>query len=172
MDWKLLVTQMVMVKSQIFEADKEKLWPYNFPNVAASERQIQRMKKKIGKDLPVDYVDFLKTANGWKGFFQNNDLIGTEDFDESKYVMLANEEFFSLDEAVVEGIKKEELFLVGINLTDRDLFFLVLSDNEKKGEVVWFAGEEVERFKNFSDFFASMIAYNKRELHKLKGEPV
>ncbi len=172
MDWKLLITKMVMVKSQISEADKDKIWPYNFPRVAASDLEIKEFKATIKKDIPDDYLSFLRAANGWKTFFQFNDLLGTRDLITNEYKEILDQEFYSLPEAVIDGVAKSELLPIAVNLFDRDIFFIILSKGELYGKVIWFAGEEIERFSDFQEFFTSMIAYNERELRKLKGLPV
>jgi sulfatase maturation enzyme AslB (radical SAM superfamily) len=172
MDWKLMITKMVMVKSQISEADKDKIWPYNFPKVAATDADVQKLKETVKDEIPQNYIDFLKTANGWKAFFQFNDLLGTSDLLNSQYKDILQQEFYELEEAYIDGVSKEDLLPIAVNPFDRDLFFIVLSKGKLFGQVIWFAGEEVERFKDFQEFFASMLAYNERELCKLKGLPV
>ncbi|MFL2443764.1 SMI1/KNR4 family protein, partial [Bacillus thuringiensis serovar israelensis] len=39
----------------------------------------------------------------------------------------------------------------------------------RPGEIIWFAGEEIDRFENFDEYFLAMIDYNREEILALKG---
>lgn len=167
-NWKLLITHLVSIKSQIDDLDKNRIWRYHLPNVAASQSQIDQLTRKLNRAIPEEYLDFLKTANGWKCFLQDIDLLGTEDRFGEKYIATLNAEFFDLGEAQIAGIDKNNLLPIAVNISDRDLFFIVLAPQERFGEVIWFAGDIIESFPNFTEYFQSMIVYNERELRKLK----
>lgn len=169
MDWRILIAKNALLKSKINEADINRVWSYHLPSLAATQEQVERFQEKIRRKVPEEYLSFLKCANGWKGFFQNNDLLGTADTFSKDCMDLLNSEFYNLRDVSIDNISKSDLFPIGVNYTDKDIFFLVLSQNEYYGKVIWFAGEEIQRFENFSDFFSSMIAYNERELAKLEA---
>jgi hypothetical protein len=38
------------------------------------------------------------------------------------------------------------------------------------GVVIWFAGEEIDRFFDFDEFFLAMVEYNRRELEDMKEQ--
>ena len=42
-----------------------------------------------------------------------------------------------------------------------DLFVMVLKKGERFGEVIWFAGGQIDKYESFTEFFLAMIEYNK-----------
>ncbi|MBL2434413.1 SMI1/KNR4 family protein, partial [Klebsiella pneumoniae] len=52
---------------------------------------------------------------------------------------------------------------------DKDLFVLCLPNSSRSGEIIWFAGEEIDRFKNFDEYFLAMVDYNREEILALKN---
>ena len=172
MDWKPLIAKMMLIKNKIREEKGGDFYPYHLPNAAATDSEIDHISQTVGREIPPDYLDFLRTANGWKGFLLDTDLLGTEELNDPRYLQAANDCFFSLDETQIEGFQKKDLLAVSVNLSDRDVFLMVIAEGNHFGEVVWFAGEEIDRYESFPEFFASMILYNERSLKKLRGEPV
>ena len=162
--WKKLLVEMLMVRDELYKADKEQLWEYHYPEVAAEPREILLVQQLLQFPLCQDYIDFLLCANGWKCFYQLVDLFGTKDFEAenmSRAKMLLDTEL-EYDESLNDI--KEYLLPIAVSQTDKDLFVMVLTEGRRYGEVIWLAGGEIERFTSFSDFFEAMIEYNKEEL--------
>lgn len=38
-DWKLNIVALVYVRDQLMKADKEKIWEYHWPNIAATKEE-------------------------------------------------------------------------------------------------------------------------------------
>lgn len=168
--WKERIVEMLMVRNELYKADKAQLWEYHYPEVAAELREIQLAKEKLQIKLSKDYIDFLLCANGWKCFYQLVDLFGTKDFDTenmSLAKMLLNTEL-ECDESLNDI--KEYLFPIAVSQTDKDLFVMVLKEGREYGQIIWLAGGEIEIFFSFSDFFEAMIEYNKEELEDILDE--
>lgn len=105
-EYKIALVKIVEIKSKIHDFDKNRIWKYIFPNVAATEYQIVSFEEIMKIKLPEMYREFLFVANGWKSFFQDNDLLGI-DFEENKeYYSLVNEEFTNLNEASIDYFEK------------------------------------------------------------------
>jgi hypothetical protein len=167
-DWKLMISQLVLIKEEIYKADKEGLWPYTLPKVAATEEQLTEFQKKLGRKLPGEYLEFLRHANGWYWFHQSTDLLSVDDFFNDKYEESISL-FFDSDEYYVEaGIEKNDLLPVGVNVYDSDIFFLALSNDGYFGNVIWYTAEgDVEQYSNFDEFFMGMIELDKSRLNRL-----
>ncbi|PSU85252.1 hypothetical protein C0W35_22480 [Photobacterium kishitanii] len=165
LDWKVEISKMVYVKQVISKLDTQNLWPHHLPHVAASNDDIVRLVTKINKKLPYEYKEFLKVANGWPGFYQFVDIFGTEDY-YNKDLMSYVKDIF--EQTSFGNINSEDLIVIAITLHDIDMFCL----NVKTGEVVWFAGEEIERFDNFDNFFLAMEDYNREEIEDLKADNI
>jgi len=162
-DWKLEIAKLVSVKQTIALMDDENLWPHHLPRVAASQKEIKNLEEILCRPIPEDYSKFLSFVNGWPGFYQNVNLFGTAEFID-KGVQSYSQEIFA--NTTVDEEEKRELLVIASTKQDIDLFCLHLN----KGEVVWFAGVEVERFSSFCEFYLAMVDYNRKEVEDLMGE--
>lgn len=43
-------------------------------------------------------------------------------------------------------------------------------DTKNPGVVIWFAGEEIDRFTSFKEYFLAMMDYNRLDLKDLKPD--
>lgn len=171
-EWKERLVEMLMVRNELYKADKGQLWEYHYPEVAAELSEIILSQEKLQIKLSQDYIDFLLCANGWKCFYQLVDLFGTKDFEAenmSLAKMLLNTEL-EYDESLNDI--KEYLFPIAVSRTDKDLFVMVLKEGKEYGQIIWLAGGEIERFLSFSAFFEAMIEYNKEELEDILDENI
>lgn len=168
--WKKRLAEMLMIRNELYKADKGQLWEYYYPEVAAELSEILLVQEKLQIKLSQDYIDFLLCANGWRCFYQLVDLFGTKDFESesmSLAKMLLNTEL-EYDELLNDI--REYLFPIAVSRTDKDLFVMVLTEGREYGQIIWLAGGEIERFLSFSDFFEAMIEYNKDELEDILNE--
>lgn len=168
--WKERLVEMLMVRNELYKADKGQLWEYHYPEVAAESSEILLAQEKLQIKLSQDYIDFLLCANGWKCFYQLVDLFGTKDF-EAENMSLAKT-LLNIELEYDESLNdiKEYLFPIAVSRTDKDLFVMVLTEGREYGQIIWLAGGEIERFLSFSDFFEAMIEYNKEELEDILDE--
>ncbi|EPJ5422476.1 SMI1/KNR4 family protein, partial [Acinetobacter baumannii] len=68
-----------------------------------------------------------------------------------------------------KGIRRTDLMPIAATLIDKDIFLIGKPNSSIAGEVIWYAGEEIEIFKNFNEFFLAMIDYNIEEINDLKS---
>lgn len=164
-DWKLQISKLVLIKQEISDLDLKGLWPHHFPKVAATKNEIAQLEKELQVKLPKEFACFLLHANGWPGFYQYVDLFGTDDLSggvKHDYALSILEE----TDVSRSGIHRNDLLPIGATPIDRDLFCLDL----KTGVVVWFAGEEIERYLGFEQYFLAMMDYNRDEVRDLQKE--
>ncbi|UTR14133.1 SMI1/KNR4 family protein [Salipaludibacillus sp. LMS25] len=169
-DWKENIATMVLVKQELMEIDKENLWPHHFPEVAASDKDIESLELQLGYDLDPIYRGFLKYANGWKGFYQTIRLFGTKELNQSIIMKYAQTLLGVIEDDVLNESQLSRYNSLPIAATsfDKDLFVLGMPNSEISGKVIWFAGEEIDRFENFNEFFLAMIDFNRNEILALK----
>lgn len=167
--WKELIVIMLNVRNNLLKADTSGLWQYDFPEVAATKEEVENIQKHLGIKLSDEYIKFLLCANGWKCFYQMVDLFGTHEFvsDKMKHAI----KLLNIEIEFNESLKdvKEYLFPIAVSRNDKDLFIMMLNDNNF-GEIIWLAGGEIDRFVSFIEFFESMIEYNKEELEEMLTE--
>ena len=162
-DWKIEISKMVYIKQTIADLDHENLWTHSFSQVAATENEIIQVEKNIGTPLDSTFKDFLLHANGWKGFYQSVDLFGTLDLLDEEKMRVA---ISLLDQTSMKSsnVNLECMLPIGATLVDLDVFCLDL----RTGNIIWFAGNEIERYPNFIEFFLTMLDYNREEVTDLK----
>lgn len=171
MNWPQEIAKLVFVKQALKEADTKCLWPYYLPSVAATMPRLIEVESYLGYPLDKLYAAFLLHADGWNGFYQTVDLFSTADLIGSEKMKLAMESLQATSDAafVQAGISREDMLPIAATTSDRDLFLLAKPDSSIAGTIIWLAGEEVERFKNFDEFFLAMVDYNREELNYFTG---
>lgn len=166
LEWKKEIAVMVYVKQALADVDKTRLWPHHFPSVAASDEQIVEVARHLGFALDERYASFLRHANGWRGFYQTCDLFGTPELIGNDLMKYARVLLESIDPQVLtySHVTRESLLPIATTRQDRDLFVLSTPAAERPGEVIWFAGEEIQRFNNFDEYFLAMADYNRTQV--------
>ncbi len=171
-DWKKEISVLVYVKQVLADLDKNHLWQYHLPEVAATDDEIRNVEEHLGFQLDSRYAEFLRHANGWRSFYQSVDLFCTSDLLGSGTMRHAKLMCDSIDENAIKasGLNKEDLLPIGATSLDLDIFFITKPSSEHSGEIIWFAGQEIDRFSNFDEFYLAMVDYNRVEVEDLKKE--
>ncbi|SEI94068.1 SMI1 / KNR4 family (SUKH-1) [Bhargavaea ginsengi] len=170
-DWKDQIAVMHLVKQELMKRDKDRLWPHHLPEVGATEEQMQEAEKALGFPLDPQYYEFLMHADGWKGFLQTVDLLGTRELMGSPLMDEALALLGAIEPDVLDdsGFSREQLLPIAAGTHDRDLFVIALPDSPAPDTVIWFAGEEIERFESFEEYFLAMVDYNREEVEALSA---
>jgi len=171
-DFKIAIGLAWMVKQEVMEADKKKLWEYQLPEVAATEPEILDVEQCLGHPLDPRYKAFLLCASGWKTFYQTLDLFGVHDLSRGKRKELGDHMLSYVEDIVLKnsGVNRADLLPIAATPYDRDIFVIVRPNSLLAGYVIWFAGEEIDRFPTFDDYFLSMVEYNRLEAESLKNQ--
>jgi SMI1/KNR4 family protein SUKH-1 len=169
-DWPALIGTMIIVKQQIDEADRQHLAEYTVPRVKASQDEILAFERAVGERLPNDYRNFLLHANGWPAFFFLVNLFGLPELQGEGDAETGAALLRSYDEEGVLadlGLTVDDVIVVGAGAGSRDLFLLIREGRPGAGQVSWLDGEEIDRYQDFPEFFASLIEYHRLRLQKL-----
>lgn len=166
-NWKERIAEMLSVRDELYTADADELWEYHFPEAAANMSDISAVQKKLGLSFTNDYIDFLLCANGWKCFYQDVNLFGTNDYETEMFAYA--QKMLDVEVEYIDELRefRDYLLPVAVSRSDKDLFVMILKEGEDLGSVIWLAGGEIERFDSFSGFFEAMIDYNKEDLEEL-----
>lgn len=169
-DWKSAIVKVAYWKQIAHDHDKTGAIPWHLPKKGALDSKILQVESTCSLVLPDSYKEFLSFANGWCGFYISTDLYGTEELrsERAREVLKRPElsEFLaSLD------IDIDNCICIGASEFDVDVFVMIsASSRAYAGHVFWWAGEEVDRFSDFAEFFDSMISYNERIASRMKEE--
>lgn len=168
MDWVKEIAIAVLVKRKVAEADVEHIWNHALPSVAAVEREIGDVEARLGFSLDTEHRAFLLHANGWDWFFQSVDVFGTSDFLEGPRCQRAEELLKSLESlSDLCGFNRDELLPIAVSRFNTDVFAISTSRSHSPGTVFWFAGQVIDTFPSFSEWFLSMVDYNRGEYQAL-----
>ena len=170
MNWSQEIVKLVLVKEAIAEVDRSGLWTHHLPSVAATQSQLLELNTYLGYTLDVLYADFLYFADGWQGFYQSVDLFGSTELIGGEKMQLALDSLMAIEDAALKrlSVSRADLLPIAATAADLDIFFLVKPNSSMSGAVLWFAGQEIDTFKNFNEFFLAMADYNREELSYFK----
>lgn len=164
------IAYLYIVREKIRNEDKNNLWEYYCPRVKTTNEEITRWENINGLIIPESYRSFLLAANGWPKIFQDKDLFSLDQLSfskENRYIQCLG---CCIDNIHDVG-NKEYLLPIGGTEYSYDLYLIVLDKTSSfYGQVLWVAGEEVERYNDFNSFFESLIAYNKYNYKLLTGK--
>jgi hypothetical protein len=168
-DWKTEIAVAWKVLQAVQDADREGLWSYHLPRVAASEQELRDIEGILGFGIDPMYRAFLSYANGWPDFHHSADLFGTNELRGGQLMGRAKEMLSAVDGAVWNRnrISPSDVLPLAASKHSIDVFAIVRPSCDSSGQVIWFAGEVVERFVNFDAFFLTMVDYNRLEIRRL-----
>lgn len=168
--WPDLVSRFREQNARIARADVNSIWEYTGPEPGARESALLELEKSLGFELPSEYRDFLAVSNGWAGFYQDVSLLGIDALVDGEELTRAWELVESADEGSGGELQvgRHSFLPIAVSKFDLDVFVI---GTEGRGEVRWVAGQEIERFQTFSDFFVAMLAYNRETLNDLLRDP-
>jgi hypothetical protein len=150
-------------------ADINTLWQYGQPNAGASNEVLRQVEVRY--DFVPEYVEFLRVANGWRGFYHDVDLLSGEELGGGSRLDRA----WMLAESADQGsggalaLSKSTYIPIGVATEDIDVFLLDLLVG--KGQVRWIAGYDIETFPSIADFLRGVTLYNQQTLRDLRDDP-
>lgn len=159
--------QMISIKNEMHTLDVKQIYRYYEPNNGCSLEEISKVEDCLGIKFDNQYKEFLQYVNGWKecyrlvSFLGTKELLGSKEMDVAKEVL---EIVCPLDEEL--EFKQDELLPIAVDEYGSDLFVLTPPINGENGMVIWFAGQEIERFASFEVFRDTILQYMSQELNE------
>ncbi len=169
--WRDRVASMIYVKQELMKLDVDGIWPHHLPELAGSEETLRKTEAYLGYEIDQDYREFLKMANGWKGFLQTVNLFGTQELSDGSLMQYAQSLLGVVEDDVIKstGFRREEFLPIAATKYDKDLFVMTRPTSRSPGTVIWLAGEEIDRYPNFTEYFLAMIEYNRLLVKNMQG---
>lgn len=170
--WKRAIVEMLRARQASCAADPQDLFPVRLPRVAAAEETIGDVERHLGHSLDPHYRAFLRHAGGWPAFFQAIDLFGPEDllggglFERAVELLSVLEHEGTLR---LEKLSQSMLLPIAVSADDADLFVIAKPNSPIPGTVIWYASYEIERHRDFDNFFVAMIEHEKLRLKRLQA---
>jgi hypothetical protein len=168
MEWMKELVIARLVKQKVADADTQGLWEHPAPSPGAPEERIEAAADRIGVTFDDEHRAFLGHCDGWSGFWHSCDLFCTQDYVGSERfgrAMVLMETLEPLHELC--GYERDELLPIAVSRHDIDVFAIARSDSHLPGRVFWFAGQLIDQFPSFSEWFLAMVDYNRLDYQQL-----
>jgi len=173
MDWQTEIAVGALVQARIEELDHGRLWERHLPTIAASDLEIAAVERQITWPLDARYKEFLRYANGWRHLYQTVDLFGTAELGGGPLMDSARRQLEAVGGDLFQlatGVSIGSVMPIAASAEQRDLFLIETANSSNPGSVIWFSGQQIERYENFDEYFLAMIDYNRLEIATLERE--
>lgn len=166
-DYFKWIQKMVSVRDEIRALDVEELYHYFPPNKGCSPEELRRVEEHFGITIDKQYAEFLRCADGWREFFTSISLLGTKELIASPDMEMAKELLkivYPLNPQL--EFAEEELLPIAVDESGRCFFVITPPVHGENGTVIWFVGQEVERYDSFDHFLEAILQYNIDDLEE------
>lgn len=167
--WPERIGFMAQLRMQLAQVEPV-VYPMTAPHVGAKLEQLKEAEQWLNLSLDPIYREFLTYANGWPDFFQDVRLLGTQELGrgplwESGQQLL--DTFFEDGSVPPDFPARTDLEPIAIGTETIDVHVLWTTGPMTDGghPILWLAGEEIDRWENFDDYFRSIYAYLERALN-------
>jgi hypothetical protein len=160
--WKVAIGRFWLLKQEMRKQDREGLWDYDLPALACSESEIVAAEKRLGEPIDAQYRNFLLVAGGWRSFWHSVDIFGPADLGDGPAFKKTESDLSVLEENGI--VAAQSVYPIGASTDDLDVVVLERQGSDDAGTVIWLAGQEIDRYEGFQDFFLAMFEYSKRDL--------
>lgn len=159
------------VTQERMKADWKGIWDYALPHVRATEEEVARTEETLGFRLPDSYRGFLLASNGWPCFYQDMTIFSTDDllggplYDAGRIPLDLPE---CVESMAIDGVVAADYFTVAASETQNDVALLGRPGTPAEGTVTWWGGEVMDRYKDFLEYYLSMLEYNKLDIEDIR----
>ena len=170
-DWRTQLAIAYKVREAIHQVDRQGLWPFRLPRVAAPGERVLEVEEELGFALDEQHRQFLGHADGWECFYQAATLFGCPDLVspawQDRTRALADEVNLAVQQEA--GVSMDATYVIAASEQDVDVFLIGRPDTARQGEVFWVAGQLIDTYPSFDEFFLAMVDYNRHVYQKLNG---
>jgi hypothetical protein len=170
-DWRKQISIAHLVKQRVAQLDVLGLWSHHLPEIAASPEEIAQTELVLGEPLDEKFRRFLCFANGWQNFYHSVDLFGTKDLFNGPRNKRAQEILQTLEPLDrICGAMRTDVMPIAVSQNSIDVFVIGRHGVPMSGTVIWLAGQEIDRYSDFDEFFLAMVDYNRDDATALERQ--
>lgn len=165
-DWPTNIVELVRLKERIASLDVDRIFPYTIPAVAAPSGRVDAYEEHTGLVLDRGHRSFLEAADGWRAFFETQDLLSVEQLAAGEHRDVFTAWIDSAPpQALAEGYSSATLLPIAVDL-DMPLFAAMpVVDGRVVSQVLSLDPSGIiNGFVSFEDYFDSTIAYTRLNL--------
>ncbi|GAA1847120.1 SMI1/KNR4 family protein [Microbacterium koreense] len=169
--WHRRITALVRQKEQIARLDKDRLFPYTLPAVGATEDQLDALESVIGMGLGEEHRSFLATANGWRAFFETQDLLSTDQLAGGPHRSAFTTWIDSAPpQARDAGFTSANVLPIAVDLEMPLFSAMPITEGRVLGRVIVLDPSGViDDFESFASYIDSTITYTQRNLEDFEA---
>jgi hypothetical protein len=169
MHFRSLIGAIRAKKLEIARLDPRRGMPV-LPPVGATPRQIANVEKKLGRELPPSYREFLSVHDGWPELLHGTSLLGATHLARGTFDGVAKSEI-----DIEDGVASK-LVAFGIDGAGESIFAWDMnakSDDGELGVVVWVneIGARLDDFPAFLEFADAVLESDVLALRSARIEP-
>ena len=170
-EWPTRIVELVRLKERIARLDKDRLFPYTLPSVGATEDQLDALESAIGMRLDEGHRSFLATANGWRGFFETQDLLSTDQLAGGPHrSAFATWIDSAPPQARDAGFTSTSVLPIAVDLEMPLFSVMPITEGRVLGRVVVLDPSGIiDDFESFASYIDSTIAYTQRNLEDFEA---
>lgn len=165
-DWPTKIVELVRVKERIANLDVDKIFPYTLPAVAAPPERVDAFEEHTGLTLDPGHRSFLEAADGWRAFFETQDLLSLEQLAAGEHRDAFTAWIDSAPpQALAEGYSSATLLPIAVDLEMPLFAAMPVMDGRVMSRVLSLDPSGIiDDFESFEAYFDSTIAYSLRNL--------
>ena len=165
-DWSARIVELVRVREQIARLDEDGIFPYTLPAVAATLPAIEAFEAGTGVTLDAGHRSFLLSADGWRAFFETQDLLGVEQLAGGPHRDVFTAWIESAPaQARAEGYSAQTLLPVAVDLEMPLFAAMPVVDGQVTGRVLSLDPSGIiDDHASFEEYVDATIAYSRRNL--------
>jgi hypothetical protein len=120
------------------------LFQETWPQVTLGEGAIEEIERLLGQPLPSPMRAYYSKFDRWEGFWLDKCVLSARSLVDGPDFLVASERLGWVDSTDFEraGLKKSDFWVFGLDRHAPDLYLI----SRLSGEVIWWAGEVVDRF--------------------------
>lgn len=169
-NWQEKIDELQDIKNSIYLNDDKYFWTFCRPEYPASEERLRIVEQILGHKLDRRYRMFLRHANGWRGFYLEVDLFGTDELLGGTRMDRAMEivEAIGGPDGQIEqghGTRFSETMPIAV-----DTEGTVILQHKLNGNIYGINGSAFDSYENFDDFFLDIIKLHREFFRNLLDE--
>ena len=165
-DWPTKIVELVRVKEKIAALDPTHIFPLTLPAVAASPARWEAFETHTQLILDPRHRVFLGAADGWRAFFETQDLLSLEQLAMGEHRDVFTSWIDSAPpQAPAEGYSSATLLPIAVDLEMPFYAAMPVVDGRVASQVLLLDPSGIiGSFETFDEYFESMIVDTERNL--------
>lgn len=165
-DWPTKIVELVRVKGRIARLDVDRIFPYTIPAVSAPSSRLDVYEEHTGLVLDRGHRSFLAAADGWRAFFETQDLLSIEQLAAGEHRDAFTAWIDSAPpQALAAGYSAATLLPIAVDLEMPQFAAMRVVDGRVASQVLTLGPSGIlDEFASFEEYFDSRIEYTRRNL--------